>query len=175
MRLPNETDKAWTAFQDFLALGSARSLAALHRQYTDKKREKEIVPTRSQKTILGWSSQFNWFERAKQWDAEEEERRREHLKEKEREAWEQSVEDFRKQSEQISAATTRSVILLLSKANEALTYNPALDPKGKNKPLLSVDQAIRALSAVPKAGEFAQSTQATALGVAQLLQELEGK
>lgn len=168
-RLPNETDKAWQAFQDFLKLGPARSLAVLHKQYKRKNQEKSRpCPTRSYETLQGWSHKFNWFARAGEWDAKEEERRREYLREKQQKEWERQVKNFQEQNQRIADATTRIVIQLLGEASKSLAW----DGQGK-KPILTPDQAIRAIAAVAKAGEFAQSTQGTALGVAQLLEKLK--
>ena len=168
-RLPNETDKAWQAFQDFLQMGTSRSLAELHQRYTKQSaRDCNPVPTKSVSTLETWSHKFNWFDRAREWDEKEEERRREYLREKQQKEWERQVKNFQEQNQEIADATTRIVIQLLGEASKSLAW----DGQGK-KPILTPDQAIRAIAAVAKAGEFAQSTQATALGVAQLLQQVE--
>lgn len=169
-RLADESDRAWMAFQDFLEMGPARSLEQLRQRYIDRSIDPDTpngtVPTKSKATFKKWSSRFNWYERAKEWDLEQEARRREHLQEQQRIAWEQEVNEFQEQNKILATKAFDVAFKLLQEASKALESDP------EEEPLLDADQAIKAIAAIAKVGEFAQSTQATALGVAQLLQEL---
>jgi len=64
------------ACNDFLRMGPGRSIAELHRSYIDL--DRNSTPTRSKGTLLAWSSRYDWFERAIEYDTrlEEEKTRR---------------------------------------------------------------------------------------------------
>ena len=75
-REPRETSRAVQACNDFLRMGPGRSIAELHRSYIDL--DRNSTPTRSKGTLLAWSSRYDWFERAIEYDTrlEEEKTRR---------------------------------------------------------------------------------------------------
>lgn len=60
--LPNETSKAYAAFQVYRDLGAGRSLAAAYEQSTQK-------VGRANKVWGDWSAKYHWVERAKAYDA----------------------------------------------------------------------------------------------------------
>jgi len=175
-RLSNETDKAWQAFQDFRDMGTTRTIADLQRKYAGISREKKgIVPTDSYKTLEGWAGRFNWSARVKDWDANEEKRRLEHLNAEKKEKWIKDAEAYRERNQRFGAAAFTTAIQCLNEATIALTHNPDAEPeKGKpqRKPKLTVDQATRLLGVLPRLVESSQSTEGTALGITQLLEEM---
>lgn len=59
-RQPEETTKAFEAFRVYRDLGSERSIAKAGKQLG-----------KNRVTLEGWSSKFNWVERAAAWDAEQ--------------------------------------------------------------------------------------------------------
>jgi hypothetical protein len=70
-RQPGESDLAVSALNDFLLLGSGRTLTRLLAQYVAQRpREtpQNPVKTRSLNTLQGWSKQFAWFQRAADYD-----------------------------------------------------------------------------------------------------------
>lgn len=66
-RQAGESKKAVLACNDFLRMGAGRTLAELHRKYSDT--QQGTAPTRSQNTLEGWSSRFKWADRAVAYDA----------------------------------------------------------------------------------------------------------
>jgi hypothetical protein len=63
-RLPDETDKAYTAFRAYLDLGRGRSIdKAFHAAHMGNSKSK-----RSQPHWSAWSSRFNWVDRARAYD-----------------------------------------------------------------------------------------------------------
>jgi hypothetical protein len=65
-RHPGETDKAVIACNLFL-LQPNRSVRGLARSLQDQ--QASLVPTQSCDTLCGWAKKFNWFERARLYDA----------------------------------------------------------------------------------------------------------
>jgi len=65
-RQKDESDKAATALNDWLRLGSGRSLTRLLEKYTDLHYN---APTLSLDTLKNWSKRFRWQERASEFDA----------------------------------------------------------------------------------------------------------
>lgn len=69
---PKETAKAFAAFADYCALGSARSLPKLAKKHGESTEKARIFQRQYEK----WSSLYNWQERVKQYDAERAEEKR---------------------------------------------------------------------------------------------------
>lgn len=65
----NESAKQYTAFCDYRDMGTGRSLRLLVDQYVTQTTHKP--PARALKTIMGWSSQYNWQVRVSAWDNEQ--------------------------------------------------------------------------------------------------------
>lgn len=65
-RQKSESDKAITAFNDWLRLGSGRTLSQLLQKYTDAPQNS---PTQSLDTLKAWSKSFDWAMRASEFDA----------------------------------------------------------------------------------------------------------
>jgi hypothetical protein len=166
-RLSNETDRAWQAFQDFRDMGISRSVIELLRQYKAKKGNGESVPTTSDSTLRNWAFENDWNERVREWDAEEERRRLEFLEKAKREKWEKDVEAYRDRNKRLGSAIFEVVVLLVNEASLAVKE----DPKAK----MTLDQAFRGLGLVSRLAETSQSTEGTALGVTQLLEEMNCK
>lgn len=164
-RLPNETDRAWQAFQDYRDMGVSRSIAELVKQYRDRKGQKSIAPTKSHQTLRNWACENNWTDRVKKWDAEEERRRVEFLEKARRERWEQEVEAYRDRNKRLGAATFEVAVLLVNEASLAIKQ----DQKAK----MTLDQALKGLGVVSRLAETSQSTEGTALGITQLLEEMK--
>lgn len=74
-RQSNETDNAVIACNDYLRLGTGRSLAKLCQTYTKPIPVKP--PTKHIATLKDWSTKFNWVERAAAFDATWEQRKSE--------------------------------------------------------------------------------------------------
>ena len=161
-RLSDETDKAWQAFQDFRDMGTNRSIAELLKQYINKNDQKGIVPTTSNSTIRSWAFTNNWNERAREWDTEEEKRRLERLTVEKRQKWEKDVEDYRDKHRRLAAATFKTSLLLQSKVTELLESGT-----------LTPEQIIKLAPLVPRYAETAASSEGTALGITQLLEEMD--
>jgi hypothetical protein len=68
-----ETSKAIQACNDYLRMGSGRSLRDLAKQY--HKMPQNATPTRSFDTLGAWSGRYDWQERAKAYDALVDERK----------------------------------------------------------------------------------------------------
>ena len=67
-RKENESDKAVIACNDYLRLGSGRSLRKLAKKYDKTKRN--TTPTDSFSTLGQWSSDFEWQQRASLYDGQ---------------------------------------------------------------------------------------------------------
>lgn len=76
-RQDKETDAAVTACNDFLRLGSGRSISGLVQKYTDMSMFQTDFkpPSTSAQTLYSWSSRFDWADRAAVYDAAWEERK----------------------------------------------------------------------------------------------------
>ncbi len=73
-RHEKETDKAVIACNDYLRMGSGRSLEKLYKHYrqqNDSETAGEIAPVKRLRTLFDWSSAFNWVERASIHDAQQ--------------------------------------------------------------------------------------------------------
>lgn len=66
-RQSSESDSAVIACNDWLRMGSGRSLPALLEKYADL--NQNIPPTASYATLKVWSMQYAWAERAREYDA----------------------------------------------------------------------------------------------------------
>lgn len=64
-RLPEESDRAYAAFVDYVLLGPGRSHLALVERYS----QMENPPTKSANTINVWARRFRWDERVVEYDA----------------------------------------------------------------------------------------------------------
>ena len=66
-RRPSETNKQWLAFVTYRDLGPARTLGEVSRiLYPGRRRTRRPIGR-----VVAWSSQNNWVERARAWDAEQ--------------------------------------------------------------------------------------------------------
>lgn len=63
---PHETRNAVIACNDYLRMGPGRSLSKLARRYAAV--DYELPPTRSERTLQGWSWKFGWSARAATYD-----------------------------------------------------------------------------------------------------------
>lgn len=71
-----ESSKAIQACNDWLRMGPGRSLAELHRRYTEYDTNTQLdPPTQVYTTLRNWSSRYDWPNRAEAWDADAEERK----------------------------------------------------------------------------------------------------
>lgn len=164
-RLNNETDKAWVAFQDYRNLGIGRSLSKLARKYQEESKAENggrIPPTKSEKTLGNWSDKFDWVERVKAWDRAQDKEKAEIQRKKRREQWEAEVEAYRDRNKRAGSALFELAVTLSKKSLATI-----------KKDELDTEQAIRTLSAIARLTEVAQSTEGTALGVADLLESLD--
>ena len=66
--MPNESDRAVLALNDYLRLGAGRSLRKLAQKYA--KTRQSTPPTDSIETLKVWSSDYEWKQRSSQYDAE---------------------------------------------------------------------------------------------------------
>jgi hypothetical protein len=67
-RQKGETDSAIVACNDWLRLGTGRTLPELAQKYGDM--QPSATPTQSVSTLETWSSKFKWTERATEYDAD---------------------------------------------------------------------------------------------------------
>lgn len=75
-----ESNKAAKAFEDYYNLGPGRSLAKLHRTYTED--APESVPTKQLRTLKKWSTTHSWQKRVAERDIEVAKTYLEEIKEK---------------------------------------------------------------------------------------------
>lgn len=172
-RLPNETDRAWQAYQDFRDMGAGRTVRELGRRYKEQKGNKSTPPTSSYQTLKNWAFENNWNERVRAWDAEQQRRDIESQKEARRRQWEADVEQYRKRNQEIGGIAFVSAVNLLQEANYTMSYE-SQKRAGKSKlhePSLTKDQALKAFSAVKTLVELARDTNGTALQINELLEE----
>lgn len=67
-RKENETDRSVQACNDYLRLGSGRSIEKLHRNYTESTSDES--PSKSLRWLAEWSRKYDWVQRASAYDAE---------------------------------------------------------------------------------------------------------
>jgi hypothetical protein len=77
VRQKKESDKAVQACNDFLRLGSGRSIPKLIAYYTDKQNFSKgfIAPSKSTSTLNIWSSNYDWSSRKSEYDLTFEDRK----------------------------------------------------------------------------------------------------
>ena len=113
-----ETDQALRAFEDYWEMGDDRSLPRLGRQYLDRSRTGNAVPTKYLSTLKEWSSRWDWQGRCRVRITEEAER----VRERER----QRNEAFRRRIRSaIEADSARLIGRLHLAENELLTLTAA--------------------------------------------------
>ena len=66
-----ESRRATAAFEDYAAMGPARSLDALHRRYVQEASTGRLPPTLKRNTLHKWSQVYGWVARAAAHDAEQ--------------------------------------------------------------------------------------------------------
>jgi len=67
-KLPEESEKQYQAFLDYVNLGSARSLSKLAGMYERQQQQKETIPPVSPTTLKSLSLRFSWVSRARAFD-----------------------------------------------------------------------------------------------------------
>lgn len=107
-----ETAKAYAAFVEYCALGPARSLEKLAALYQTRTK-----PVPGISTIKLWSTQHNWQERVKQYDAERAEEKR-----IARERAREEAEERHAREAQEEQAAAREVLLRKAKEDEIGTF-----------------------------------------------------
>ena len=160
-RLESESPKAWAAFKHYCELGDGRSLSGLTAFFKSTETPQK-PPTQSKDTLKGWSTKFDWAQRASEYDAIKESRRLQRLQAEEEARWREEVENYRERNRRVGAASFELAIAQLHKCTEAIRDSE-----------LTTDQAIRAMSGIARLIEIAQSSEGTALGVNQLMKELD--
>lgn len=65
----SETDRAVVACNDYLRMGSGRSLMELYHKYVDAKERGEDSPIVGTQTLYQWSSRHGWAARCREYDA----------------------------------------------------------------------------------------------------------
>lgn len=164
-RLPNETDKAWQAFKDYLELGGGRRLTYLREKYLKEKEENKAVPTVSIKTIEKWSHYYNWAERAREWDVEQEKIRAEIVQENKIKRWKENLEDYQERCKKQSNLYSQICLKIATRVLAVLSENE-----------LTVDQALKAIHGMARLTEISQAVESNALGISQILASLaDGK
>ncbi|ABX04030.1 MAG TPA: hypothetical protein DEF47_18095 [Herpetosiphon sp.] len=88
-RHATESDKAVVACNDYLRLGSGRSLRILLERYRQQTANKP--PTVRFKTLAHWSTEFHWTDRAKAYDAQLEQAKNDALAARRREVFEDGL------------------------------------------------------------------------------------
>lgn len=157
-RREEETARAYACFCVYRDLNSRRSLAEAYRQETGREEAKQAPGT-----WAGWYAKFDWKKRAEAYDAHLEERRR-----AEREAeYIQDLEAFRKRQKKQAQETSEAASLLLKKAQDRLKTIAIGDIPPDKLPAY-----FRAAAAI---SEAASNTEATALGVLELMAILDAQ
>ena len=179
-RLPKETDKAWQAFQDFYAMGQGRSIKVLHQQYSKQNRKKRnVTPTKSYKTIAGWSSTYKWDERVKVADKELEAERLQALKEEAHRKYLERIQAFRTVADQAAVAgiagssTLARIQSNIAKQAEQLLSNLAINDLGELEAIAKVLQTLNnSMGGNAKASNDLFDFKAKIEGLDQLLSSL---
>lgn len=156
-RMPQESNKAFHAFQCYLNLERAeRSAVAAYRKFTGNMLAKK--PT---SIFVHWMADHEWRERVARHDA--------HLLQIERQAREKAhvaeLEAFRGRQKNLSAALLNGAVGLLQKTNERLKTLKPEDIPDKSLPAF-----FRACAAV---AEAATNGEASSLAVEQLIHTLQ--
>ena len=98
-RQPTETPKAYTAFTMYRNMGVTRSLdkvaAEIYTVVSPQKRRRNI------RQIETWSSQWDWVDRCRDFDRDEELLRRERQRQRDVEEYDRKLELFRQQNESV--------------------------------------------------------------------------
>jgi len=173
-RVPGETDKAWQAFQDFFAMGQGRSIKLLHRQYSEQNRKKRnVTPTKSYKTIAGWSSVYKWDERVKAADKEIEAERLQAIKDEQKREQIERLKAFRGAADQsaiLSVATSAKTLKGMQAIAEQVLNQINLDAQTSLKDLALVAQVLQLLTRNTQEGF---NLKAQIEGLESIIQELD--
>lgn len=140
-RRKDETKRAHDALLDYCAMGGGRSIRALFAQYRQQSATFAATgaatrkpPTRRLRTIMTWSSRFDWPERAAAWDT--------HMRTREEDKWAAFLEELREKERRMSDK-------LLEKADQMLKYPLARVVKREGK-----DEQGRTLITVIKPADW---------------------
>jgi len=132
-RRKDETKRAHDALLDYCAMGGGRSIRALFAQYRQQSATFAATgaatrkpPTRRLRTIMTWSSRFDWPERAAAWDT--------HMRTREEDKWAAFLEKLREKERLISDK-------LLEKADQMLKYPLARVTRNEETGLTIVEPA----------------------------------
>lgn len=158
-RLPEETDKAFKAFEIYLNLGHKRTIAEACRIYRGNPSAR-----RADGRFELWARDYNWRERSRDYDA--------YLSElalrRDEEAHVAAYEDFRRSQEGIAKEATDAVERYLKIANRSL-QKYELDPEA----IIPIKELPGVYKAISNLGELAGNAQALALGVTDLLRLMD--
>ena len=97
-RQPTETPKAYAAFTIYRGMGVSRSLDRTAAEFYAG-RSPDTHPKGNIRRVERWSSEWNWVDRCRDFDRDEELLRREHQREHDRADHDQKLERFRSQCE----------------------------------------------------------------------------
>lgn len=167
----DEGARAYSAFSDYLAMGSGRSLRALYQVYTEDRQRidsgstarqrTERPPTTRQRTLFEWSTTFEWTARAAAYDA--------HLqiqaRKDQQEEYLRDLDRMRRRQKKFADQQLRAAALMLRRAKACLRELEAKDLDPGKLPAYFRTAAYLA--------ETATNMEAVALGVMELIQLLE--
>ena len=156
-RLPKETTFAFHAFTRFRDLPAARrTLLAAYRQETGKKEARQPSGL-----WTDWCSRNHWKDRAAEYDAYLDKLARE----KAEKAHLEELDGYRARQRQLAAAATGLSILMLKKVKERVE---TLEPED-----IKVHLSPTFLRAATGAAQMATNAEAEALGIEDLLKQLD--
>jgi hypothetical protein len=92
-RLPEETDLQWFAYLCYRGVPLPRTIAAAYQKYQESETTKRSSKVNG--SFGRWNKMFSWDDRAKQWDLDEEERKREYQRSVDDKKYRDELEKFR--------------------------------------------------------------------------------
>ncbi|HEU0298874.1 MAG TPA: hypothetical protein VFR37_05450 [Longimicrobium sp.] len=181
-RLQGETSRAFAAFEVYRELGPTRSMSAAVAAYRAKYGKAPKGREKSRRREQGgnggetgarkipshwevWAAQYTWRDRAAKWDAAQvlEERRRAE------DAHKAKVDAYLNRQQRLAAAATEATIGMLGMINRTLKQMTSREEM--MLPAKQLPQFVRAAAAI---SETTTNAEAQAIGVEQLLRDLEG-
>lgn len=158
-QLPEETSRAYKAFKAFLDAGPGRESLATYRNFTGKKAASGCPPG----YWSTWLKAYNWYERARAYDAEIDRKLHEETIESRKKEHAAKLEQFRKAHEQLGIGGLEVSMRATKVLADWLKENPKITNFG---------DASRAVQLVQIASQASQAW-ADALGVKTLLDQLD--
>jgi hypothetical protein len=165
-----ETSKAYQAFTIYRNMGAARSLEKTAQEFYDPDSTQKRPRNKSQISV--WSSKWNWAQRVREFDLDEETILRDRSRQSNIEEHDRQLEQFRQHNEAVGFGLFKMGLRLLAigeKIIKTFEDKEVLEPKDIDL-FLAIPNAIKAIGALGASGS---DLAADGLLIRQLMEKLK--